>query len=100
MNTEGKDPKGSKAPTDFFRSAFVVWCVVVLGGSLVSGAPSAAYGALTMGAIFALVAIFDGIVSVVLVVARFKDWRAWASLALSGLTVAASMLRSTHHVGP
>jgi uncharacterized membrane protein HdeD (DUF308 family) len=97
---DANDPKNAKSPADFFGSAFVVWCVVVLGGALVSGAPSAAYGALTIGAIFGVVAILDGIVSVVLVIARFKDWRAWASLGLSALTVAASMLRSTHHSGP
>jgi hypothetical protein len=100
MNMEGKAPKGSKAPTDFFGSAFVVWCVVIFGGALVSGAPSAAYGALTIGAIFGIVAILDGIVSAVLVIARFKNWRAWASLGLSALAIAASMLRSTHQIGP
>jgi len=94
------DANDPKAPKDFFGSAFVVWCVAVLGGALVSGAPSAAYGALTMGAIFALVAMFDGIVSVVLVIVRFKDWRAWAALGLSTLTVVAAMLRSSHHSGP
>ena len=94
------DPKSAKAPADFFRSAFVVWCVVVLGGVLVSGAPSSAYGALTVGAIFGLIAILDGILAVILVIARLRDWRAWVSLGLSALTVAATMLRSPHQIGP
>ncbi len=89
------DPKGAKAPTDFFGSAFVVF-----GGALVSGAPSAAYGALTIGALFGVVAILDSIVAAILVVVRLRDWRAWVSLGLSALTVAASMLRSPHQIGP
>lgn len=93
-------PKDAKTQTDFFRSAFVVWCLVVLGGVLVSGAPSSAYGALTIGAIFGLIAILDGILAIILVIARFKDWRAWGALALSALTVAATMLRSPHQIGP
>ncbi len=88
----------NKAPTDFFGSAFVVWCFAVFG---VAGPPSGEYGALTMGAILVLVAMLDGIVSVVLVIVRrFKDWRAWAALGLSALTVVAATLRSSHHSGP
>jgi len=95
------DPKNVKAPTDFFGSAFVVWCFVVFGGASVAGPPSGEYGALTMGAILALVAMLDGIVSVVLVIVRrFKDWRAWAAFGLSALTVVAATLRSSHHSGP
>lgn len=97
---DANDPKNAQSAVDFFRSAFVVWCGVVLGGALVSGPPSGEYGALTVGAILGLVAMTDGIVSIVLVVARFKDWRAWVSLGLSALTVAACMLRSVHHSGP
>lgn len=94
------DPKTSKSRTGFFGSALVIWCFVVFGGALVSGPPSGEYGALTMGAIFGLLAIADGPVSVVFVVARRKDWRAWVSLGLSALTVAACMLRSVRHSGP
>ncbi len=94
------DPGRFKTLIDSFLSGFVVWCLVILGGSLVSGPPSGEYGALTVGAIFGLIAIADGVVSIVLVVLRFKHWRAWVSLGLSALTVAACMLRSVHHSGP
>lgn len=94
------DPKDTRPSTNVFVSALLVWCVAVFGGVLVSGPPSATYGALTAGAILAFIAMADGAVSIVLVIARFRDWRPWAALALSAVTVAAAMLRTARHSGP
>ena len=98
-DTEQK--KTPDAPADAFGSAFMVWCIVVFGGSLVSGTASAAYGALTPGAMFGVAALGSGIVAIIVVIARRKDRRAWISLGLCILAAIVSTLKSGRHgVGP
>jgi hypothetical protein len=98
MGATDRGPEKSRP--DLLRTAFLIWCVVALGGAFAAAPPSAEYGALNAGALIFYVASVDGIASVVLVLTRLKDWRAWASLAVSGLTVAVCVLRTAPHGGP
>lgn len=91
---------GNKARANIFGTVFFVWCFVIAGVSFKSGPVTAAYGVISVGAIFFVVAIFNSLAALGFVFAARKDWRAWAALGLCILAVLSSVARFTRAIGP
>src|SRR4051812_16150268 len=100
MPHSSEDKKPAEPPTDIFGTAFAVWCFVVFVGSLATDKGSAAYGALTPGAMFGIAALISGGVALVLAVLRQKDRRAWISLGLCLLALIFALQKTPHGGGP
>ena len=101
-----QEPETSKRPsppvgsTGLFQSVFLVWCFIIFVGAAFSGRASAAYGALTPGAMFGVVAFVSGMVAILLVVAKLRDWRPWVALGLCLLAVLLTVAHTAHGGGP
>jgi threonine/homoserine efflux transporter RhtA len=69
-------------------------------GTLFAGPASSMYGALTIGAMFGVAAMFTGGLALIVALLRFRDWRAWLSIAFCGLALLSTMAHSVRHSGP